>query len=128
MIPSTFLLIGIRNSGKSILLDIAKLAVRDLSEPLLLYLQHLNSTQEFTKLKNSLLRSFILLPTNLINYNICPEKAVKCEHCSSILMHKKPSVTLFHFHMSEVSINKFTDEFPILIRDHALIARQLPND
>lgn len=80
MIPSTFLLIGIRNSGKTILLDIAKLVVRDLSEPLLLYLQHLNSAQEFMKLKSSLLRSFILLPTNLMDYNLCPEKARKCEH------------------------------------------------
>lgn len=63
-----------------------------------------------------------------MDYNLCPEKARKCEHQSSILMHKKPSVTLFHFHMSEVSIEKFNNEFPVLIRDHALIAQRLTND
>ena len=74
------------------------------------------------------MRSFVLLPTNLMDYNLCSEKAKKCEHCSSILMHKKPSVTLLHFHMSEVMINKFTNEFPVLIRDHTLIAQRLAND
>lgn len=122
--PFSFVVYGLRNSGKSVLIDIAKLVVREIVVSQQAFIQNPSNSHEIKSAVRSVINQAMLIPMQrFTNYcNMLPERQDtgynKLEQ--QILISKHQGFPCLHINVSEVMITGFAVEFPILLRDHVI--------
>ncbi|KAH0571411.1 hypothetical protein SS50377_27712 [Spironucleus salmonicida] len=115
--PFSILIYGIRNSGKTTLIEICKLVVREIVETQQVFIQDSKSKQELAMVMKSLLQSFNIEDIQSY-YDIQYNQKIEYDN-RKILKFKQLSYPSFHINMSEALVTGFDQSFPLLLRDHS---------